>query len=61
MKKIFLRSFFISLVVVFCIGVGFFGVAKAYENIRLVAFGEYRKAIEIKENKIMIFDYEIKI
>ena len=61
MKKIFLRSFFISLVVVFCIGVGFFGVAEAYENIRLVAFGEYRRAIEIKEDKIMIFDYEIKI
>ena len=59
--KSFLRSLFLSAVVVFCMIFGFLFTAKAYENIRLVAFGEYRKAVEITGDKIMIFDYEIKI
>ena len=59
-RKIFFRSFFISLVVVFCIVFGFLATAKAYENIRLVAYGEYRNAIEIDKDGITFFDYEIK-
>lgn len=63
MKKIntFLRSVYISSVVVFCLLFGIIATAKAYENIRLVAFGEYRQAIEIENGKLMIFDFEIDI
>ena len=59
--KQFFRSLILSSVVTFCLIFGFYFTAKAYENIRLVAFGEYRKAIEIKKDKIMIFDYEIAL
>lgn len=57
--KIFIRSFYLSSVIIFCILIGFFGISKAYENIRLTAFGEYRDAIEINEDGIFIFDYKL--
>ena len=57
---IFFRSFFISSTVVFCLILGFFGITKAYEGIRLVGFGEYRSAIEIDEDGIKIFDFTLK-
>ena len=59
--KLFFRSFFISSIIVFNIIFGFSGISKAYEQIRLIGFGEYRKAIEIKDNKILFFDYEINL
>ncbi len=55
--RIFLRSFYISSVVVFCLMLGIFGITKAYEGIRLVGFGEYRSAIEIDNGSIKIFDF----
>ncbi len=58
--KIFLRSLYISSVVFFCLFIGIYGISKAYENIRLIGFGEYRSAIEVTETKIKIFDYEIE-
>ena len=61
MKRLFFRSLILSSVIVFCMIFGLFFTAKAYENIRQVAFGEYRKAIEINKDKIMLFDYEIKL
>ncbi len=57
--KIFFRSFLISSIIVFNIIFGFFGISKAYENIRLIGFGEYRKAIEIENGKLLVFDFEI--
>ena len=57
MKSLFLRTVYLSTVVVFCLIFGFLGVAKAYENIRLIAFGEYRNAIEIEDGKIKILDF----
>ena len=57
--KIVLRSFYLSSVIIFCAIFGFYGIAKAYENIRLIGFGEYRNTIEIEEDKIKIFDFEI--
>jgi len=42
-----------------CLIVGLYSAAIAYSNIRLVAFGEYRKAIQIEENGIYIFDFFI--
>lgn len=59
--KVFLRSFYISSVIIFCICFGFLGIAKAYENIRLIGFGEYRKAVEYEEGTLRIFDFEIDL
>ena len=56
--KVFLKSFYITSVIVFCIIFAFLGIAKTYENIRHVRFGEYRHAIEIKNGKLYFFDYE---
>lgn len=61
MKSLFLRSFFISMVLIFCMIFGFLGVAKAYKNIRLVAYGEYVNAIELKDGILKIFDLKIEI
>lgn len=60
-NKLFFRSFFISLVIIFCVIFGMAAVAEAYENIRHIAFGEYRKAIEIEDGKLYIFDYELEM
>ena len=57
--KLFFKTLFISSVLFFCLLFGFIGIAKAYENIRLVGFGEYRSAIEIEDGKLKIFDMEI--
>ena len=58
--KLFLKSFFLSSVIVFCIIFGFYGAAKAYENIRLIGFGEYRRAVEYSNGVLKIFDLEIE-
>lgn len=60
-KKIFFRTVYLSSVIMFCIMLGFLGIAKAYENIRLIGFGEYRSAIEYKNGVLNIFDYKIEI
>ena len=57
--RLYFKSLYISLVLLFCFLIGFIGMAKAYENIRLVGFGEYRSAIEIEDGKLKIFDMEI--
>lgn len=57
--KIFFRSFFVSSIIVFNIIFAFLSISKAYENIRLIGFGEYRKAVEIKDGKLLFFDLEI--
>lgn len=57
--KIFFRSFFVSLIIAFNIIFAFLSISKAYENIRLIGFGEYRKAVEIKDGKLLFFDLEI--
>ena len=59
-KSLFLRTVFLTAVVTLCITVLIVGIAKAYENTRLIAFGEYRKAIQIEENGIYFFDYLIR-
>lgn len=58
--KLFLRSFQISFVVFFCFFIGFYGITKAYEGIRLIGFGEYCRAIEITGEGIKIFDFILK-
>ncbi len=61
MKKkviLFLRTVYLTSVIIFCLVLGFYGICKAYEGIRLVGFGEYRKAIEIDGEEINIFDFK---
>ena len=42
-----------------CLSFGWLGISSAYENTVQVAFGEYKKAIEITREKIRILDFEI--
>ena len=56
-KENFLRTFFITLVVTFCICLGFIGICEAYEGVRKICFGEYRNAIEIEDGKFKFFDF----
>jgi len=60
MKKkviLFLRTVYLTSVIIFCLVLGFYGICKAYEGIRLVGFGEYRNAIEIEDEKISFLDF----
>ena len=59
--KEFIRKMYISAVITLCIIFGFASACKAYESIRQVGFGEYRRAIEIKDGKLSFFDYEKEI
>jgi hypothetical protein len=56
--KTFLRSFYLSSVVVFCLIFALYGISEAYKNIRRIGFGEYRNAIEIGDGKLEILDFE---
>ncbi len=57
--KTYLRSFYISLVVIMCLSFGWIGISSAYENTVQIAYGEYKKAIEISDNCIRILDFVI--
>ena len=59
--KKFIRSFYITFIILLCVVFGFYSICKAYENIRLVSFGEYRSAIELEEGKFKFFDYTKEI
>ncbi len=54
--KTFLRSFYISAVIVLCLGIAVFGISKAYESIRRIGFGEYRSAVEFADGEFKFFD-----
>lgn len=56
--KEFIRKMYISAVISSCILFGFCAVCVAYQNIRQVGFGEYRKAIEYKDGTLRFFDYK---
>ena len=59
--KIFIRTVKYTSLVLFCLITGFLGMAKSYENIRKIGFGEYRKAVEIEDGKIKFFDFQINL
>lgn len=59
--KIFIRTVKYTSLILFCLITGFFGMAKSYENIRKIGFGEYRKAVEIEDGKIKFFDFQINL
>ncbi len=59
--KLFFRSAYITATVLLCLFIGLYGSFKAYENIRLVGFGEYRSAIEYEDGTLKIFDISIEL
>lgn len=59
-KKIFWRTVKLSSIILFNIILLLYGICVAYKNTRLIAFGEYCEIIEITDNSIILFDYEIK-
>ncbi len=58
--KTYFRTFYISLVVILCLCLGWIGISTAYENTVRIAYGEYRDAIQITEEGIRILDFVIK-
>ncbi len=56
----FLRSFYLTLTIVFCLLLFSFGVGKAYENIVFTSFGEKKTAVRITDGSIRILDFEIE-
>ncbi len=59
--RLFLKSFYLSSVVAFCLLLGIFGITKAYEGIRLIGYGEHRKAIAYSDGVLYFFDKEFII
>lgn len=60
-KKIFWRTVKLSSVILFNIILLFYGICVAYKNTRLIAYGEYCEIIEIENDTVKIFDYQIKM
>ena len=58
--KTYFRTFYITLVILLCVSIGWIGISTAWENTVQVAFGKYEKAIEISEDSIRILDFNIK-
>ena len=60
-KKAFIKSFYLSAVITLCLFIGIYGTAKAYENMRLIGFGEYKKAVQLDGSVLRILDFELDI
>ncbi len=58
--KTYFKTLYITLVIMLCLCLGWIGISQAYENTVQIAYGEYKKAIEINENTIRILDFVIK-
>ncbi len=44
-----------------CLSFGWIGISLAYENTVKIAFGKEQKAVEFKNGKLRILDFEIEI
>ncbi|MBQ1961683.1 MAG: hypothetical protein II357_01160 [Clostridia bacterium] len=60
-KQLFIRSFCMTSVIIYCLIFGVMAAARAYENTVRIGYGKYRSAIEFNDYSVRIFDYEIKI
>ena len=60
-KRTFFRTLYISLTITFCLIFGLFSAARAYENTKMIGFGENKKAIEINDGSIFIFDFKVSL
>ena len=55
-RTYFLRSFKISCVLLFCLCLLFLGVCIVYEQMQIINFGEYKKAVEINNTGFRFLD-----
>ena len=55
--RAFIRSFFITAVLLGCLFGGIYSAAKAYENTLSAGFGREEKAFSLTEDGIRIFDF----
>ncbi len=60
-KSVFFRTLYISLTVAFCFIFGVFFAARAYENTKMIGFGENKKAIEISDGFLFLFDFKVPL
>ena len=59
--KIYFRTLYLSLVIMFCLSFGFIGVCTAYENTVRVVFGKETAAVRYIDGKLHILDFVIEI
>lgn len=59
--KIFLKSFYITAMIITCLLIALIGTTKAYESIRQIGFGEYRRAIDYENGTLIFFDFTIDL
>ncbi|MBR7071845.1 MAG: hypothetical protein IKI29_06790 [Clostridia bacterium] len=59
--RLFWRTFWLSSVIVWCLLLGGYGVAKAYENTVRIGYGEYRSAIRLTSDGLQILDFLIPL
>lgn len=59
--KLYLRSFGLTAVILFCCSFAIWGTAKAYEGIRQVGFGDYSGAFDFENGILRLFDFEINL
>ncbi len=57
--KRFLRTFYLSSVLLLCLILGITGIFLAYENTMITGFGEYKKAVEISDGFLRILDFTL--
>ncbi len=59
--ELFLRSMYITAIIVVCLAVFIYGISAAYENTVNIGFGEYKKAVGFADGVLRILDFEIKL
>ncbi len=57
--KTYFRTFYITLVILLCLSLGWIGISSAYENTVKIALGEEKSAIEFSDDKLRILDFTI--
>ncbi len=60
-KRIFFRSFYLTLTVLICFIIGIYGIGKAYENTVNTAYGKEKSALAFEDGKIKILDFTITL
>lgn len=58
-RACFFRSLKISLVLLFCLCILVAGLMITYEQMQIISFGEYKKAVEFGPHYFRFFDFTI--
>ena len=58
-KARFFRSLKISGILLFCICLLFVGLMITYEQMQIISFGEYKKAVEFGSHYFRFFDFTL--